>query len=157
MADKKPTLGEEMQSLLTGLQTALPAGTQSFPVVGAVQTVPAIIQKLGSFLSDWTAAEDSGLQHHADVQQRDANEPVARDFVNELKPAIFAVMGSKNPDLAKFGIKPREAKKKLTGEQRVAVTAKMRATRQARHTLGPRQKSQIKGVVTDVTPPPAGK
>ena len=152
MANKKPELGEEIKDLLDGLRTAVPAGTQSFPVGSVVMTVSAIIQALMTFVGDWTAVEDSGAKFHADVQRRDDNEPAARAFVNELKPAILAVMGSKNPDLLKFGMKPRQARKKLTSEERVQAVAKALATRKARHTVGPRQRSQIKG---DVPPPPA--
>ncbi len=155
MANKKPTLGEEIKDLLDGLGTALPAGTQSFPVGSVVMTVSAIIQALMTFMGDWTAAEDSGAKHHADVQRRNDNEPAARAFVDELKPAVLAVMGSKNPDLVKFGMKPRQAKKKLTSEQRVQATAKALATRKARHTLGPRQRSQIKGEVPPTPGSPA--
>ena len=154
MAGKKDKLGEEMKNLLTGLQTALPSGTQAFPVGAVFQTVPAIIQTLTTFAGDWTAADDSGLKHHADVLRRDGNAPAARSFVNELKLAIFTLMGSTNPDLVKFGLKPKKERRKLTGEERVRVTAKAKATREARHTLGPRAKAQIKGEVPPPPPPP---
>jgi hypothetical protein len=154
MARKEETLGEEMKNLLTGLQTALPSGTQAFPVGSVVQTVPAIIQTLQTFVGDWTAADDSGVKHHADVLRRDGNAPAARSFVNELKLAVFTVMGSTNPALVNFGLKPKKERQKLTGDQRVRATAKAKATREARHTLGPRAKAQIKG---EVPPPPTAK
>jgi hypothetical protein len=152
MAKNQLTLGEEMKDLLDGLRTALPAGTQSFPVGSVVMTVSAVIQALMTFMGDWTVADDSGAKFHAAVQRRDDNAPAARAFVDELKPAILAVMGSKNPDLLKFGMKPRQARKKLTSEQRVQANAKSLATREARHTMGPRQKAKIKGEVPPAPP-----
>jgi hypothetical protein len=160
----KPNLGDEIQSLVTGLQTALPVGTQSLTVGAVVYDIPRLIQLLQTYRSDWTVAEDSGAKHHADVQRRNEKEPAARDFVTELKPAIIAAVGSKNPDLAKFGLKPRQPRKKLTGEEQVAANAAKLSTRKARNTMGPRQKAKIHGVTPaasgaaqpgQASPPPA--
>ena len=52
--------------------------------------------------------------------------------------------------LADFGL-PVRKKGVLTPAQRIAATAKAKATRAARHTMGPKQKATVTGNVTGVT------
>jgi hypothetical protein len=52
-----------------------------------------------------------------------------------------------------FGGKVKKPRAKLTVEQNAAKVAKMRATRAARHTMGKKQKAQIKGQVPPASTP----
>jgi hypothetical protein len=55
------------------------------------------------------------------------------------------MLGKKNVALANYGIAPDKEATPLTPEQVVARAAKAKATREARHTMGPKQKAKIKG------------
>ncbi len=53
--------------------------------------------------------------------------------------------------LADFGLEPRKKPRVLTVEEKKLVAEKIRATRAARHTMGPKQRAAIKG---EPPPPP---
>jgi hypothetical protein len=56
------------------------------------------------------------------------------------------VMFNQSPDtLADFGLAPRKARRALTPDELVQRTGKAKATREARHTMGKRQKQAIHG------------
>jgi hypothetical protein len=64
--------------------------------------------------------------------------------------AYVRVTFGNTPDvLADFGLAPK-AQAQVSPEARVIAAAKRKATRAARHTMGPKQKAGVKGVVPDV-------
>jgi hypothetical protein len=63
-------------------------------------------------------------------------------------------------ELGDFGMKAPKPRTPLTPEEKVAVAAKAKATREARHTVGPKAKAKITGatvapVTAPATPVPA--
>ena len=67
--------------------------------------------------------------------------------------AFVKVTFGNTPDvLADFGLKPNKARTPLTISQKAAASAKRAATRAARHTMGPKQKKDIKGTVAPTEP-----
>lgn len=56
-----------------------------------------------------------------------------------------AFLGESSGELLKFGFKPKGKRPPLTLEQKAAKAEKARRTREARHTMGPRQKAAIHG------------
>jgi hypothetical protein len=65
-------------------------------------------------------------------------------------------MFSRSPDaLADFGLTPRKARKALTPAELVRKAEKAKATREARHTMGKRQKLAIHGSAPVVAVPTA--
>ena len=77
-------------------------------------------------------------------------DPVVQGYKDILK-VMFA---GASQTLADFGLAPRKVPAPLTVEQLAARTAKLRATRKARGTLGPKAKKAIKGTVTPATNQP---
>lgn len=75
-------------------------------------------------------------------------------FISMLKPALTGVLGTDTVSLAQCGIVPRKAPRPLSPEAALLRTARLIATRGARHTMGPKQKKAIKGVVP---PTPSGE
>jgi hypothetical protein len=67
-------------------------------------------------------------------------------LVNALRKAIYT-MFSDIAMLADFGLTPHKTPE-LTPAERIAATAKAKATRAARHTMGSQQKKAVKGTVT---------
>ncbi len=55
-----------------------------------------------------------------------------------------------------FGLKPKKTRTPLTIDQMAAAAAKRTATRASRHTMGTKQRKDVKGTITTiVTPQPA--
>jgi hypothetical protein len=74
------------------------------------------------------------------------------EIVDALKQTLLAMFG-KSPDvLAALGLAPRKAPRALTAEELVLKAERARATRQARHTMGTRQKRAIQGGFTEAPP-----
>jgi len=61
-----------------------------------------------------------------------------------LRQAMMVAFGAQLDTLADFGLAPRKARVQ-TPDQKIAATAKAKATREARHTLGKVQRSKITG------------
>jgi hypothetical protein len=81
-------------------------------------------------------------------------------FVSGLRQALLVAFAGSVENLADFGLVGRKARV-VSPEKKGAATAKAQATRAARHTMGKKQRAQIKGVVPTAphaTPPavPAG-
>jgi hypothetical protein len=78
-----------------------------------------------------------------------------KPLVSGLKQAIQVMFAGSIDSLADFGLTPRKPRV-LTPEKKAAAAAKAKATRAARHTMGKKQKKDIKGTVpatAPVTPP----
>lgn len=65
----------------------------------------------------------------------------------DLQNIARAIFGNATDPLADFGFLPRKTNHKRTGAVIVEAAAKARATRAARHTMGKKQKSDVKGIV----------
>jgi hypothetical protein len=90
----------------------------------------------------------------SDKELRDAT----KTYVSGARQGVMVAFAGHPDVLADFGLTPR-AKPVLTPDEAVARTAKAKATRAARHTMGPKQKLAIKGTVVTTSPatttPPA--
>jgi hypothetical protein len=67
-------------------------------------------------------------------------------LVMSIRQALQAAFANSTDTLAEYGLKPRRTRTR-TAEQQVAAAAKAKATRAARHTMGSKQRAQIKGTV----------
>jgi hypothetical protein len=79
-----------------------------------------------------------------------------KTFVSGLRQAIQVAFAGSIDVLADFGLAPRK-QRVVTPEEKAAASAKAKATREARHTMGSKQKKAIKGTVPQAAPatPPA--
>jgi hypothetical protein len=85
---------------------------------------------------------------------------ISLSSLHPCAPRALAVVfsspdGRQRTEGAKYGITPDHEPTPLTVEQKAAKVAKAKATRAARHTLGPKQKKAITGA-TPQTPPAKG-
>ena len=71
-----------------------------------------------------------------------------KQYVSGVRQALMVAFGRQIDTLAEFGLTP-PALHVRTPEEKLAVTAKGKATRLARHTMGPRQKAKITGTVAE--------
>jgi hypothetical protein len=68
----------------------------------------------------------------------------AKVVITDLRYLVMAAFGPTSPKLADFGFKPPKVAV-MTTEQRSAAALKGKATREARRTMGKKQKAKIKG------------
>jgi len=128
---------------------------QSIALAGKTYT-PADLEKL--FQQQIDAAGQVDL---AFAKLRDALQAF-RGLSKDLSPIVVGFrhfvrnqFGDQAEALADFGIAPAKQRTVPTLEQKASAAAKRKATRQARHTLGPKAKASIHGVVpaTPASPP----
>ena len=144
------TLAEQ---LITGASKHFASGP---PVAFASDSfTPAqITSQLQSIIALRADVEAAKNALKAKLATEAANMPALRDFLYALV-AFVKVTYSKSPDvLADFGLTPKKVATPLTVEQKAAAAAKRKATREARHTLGTRQRKAVKGAVTGVVVTP---
>lgn len=91
------------------------------------------------------------VKAHRKIEQ--ATMAVRRGF----RKFVIALLGETSSSLIDFGIKPRKKTKKLTLDEKTAALKKVQATREARHTMGKRQKRKVVGAAGEDTPAAEGK
>ncbi len=113
--------------------------------------ITAQLQALVHLRKDVDAAKTST---QAKLAAEKADMPQLRTFMDAYVAFVKATF-SKSPDvLAEFGLRPRKVATPLTVEQKAVATAKRKATRAARHTMGTKQRRLVKGAVTGVVVTP---
>lgn len=141
-----------MKGIITGIPK-LPQGLTSLSVLGTTYTMPQLAAKLGTYEATYASADAAELAKHTALEARNGIEVEAHDFVMATTIAFKAALGRKAAALEVVGIAPDKVAAPLTAEQKVQKAAKASATRKARHTMGPKAKSKVKGQVP--APPPA--
>ena len=160
----------ESKSQLVTTATQLIAGvskhlTTTTPVVllGSSSTPTEITTKLQSIVSLRADVDAAKAATKAKLAVEAADMPSLRIFMNAFVTYVKAAYGASPDVLADFGIHPKP-RAPLTIQAKAAAAAKRASTREARHTMGTKQKAAVKGDVTGVvvTPvtapkaPPAG-
>lgn len=150
MSDNQTTPGtvlKQLQALEAGLtDNPLPGMTQ-IAAGGMVSTVAELIVEVQGYAALYKAAEDAAAAYDKALQAREVAAPAALDRLQQIRAALKGAIGKRNPDLLAFGITPDQEPAPLTVEQKLARAAKAKATRAARHTMGPKQKAAIKGQI----------
>jgi len=154
----KVTLAQSLTRLIAGLKLH-PSST---PVVleGQSYTSSSLIELLQSLVDALTKVDAAKAQWSDTLQQMVGLKAEVIPVVGALRSYLLTTNGSSPSVLGDYGLSPRKPKTPLTGERQAAATAKARATRAARHTMGSKQKAGVKGdvtgvVVTPVTAPKA--
>jgi hypothetical protein len=138
---------KQLETLQAGVAADLPAG-ETFTVLGTQYTPVTLAAAVGAFLALWQGARLAHSAATTAVQARDKALAQAVELVNAVHALLEARLGSGSEDLKEFGFNPKKKPAPLTGDERVAKAAKAKATREARGTLGSRQKAAVEG-----TPP----
>jgi hypothetical protein len=150
---------QELRTILSGIQQVLTAG-KTFPFKGTSYDQAGLTQLVNGYLAPYENVHTVRTQLQTGIASRQANEANTKDFIKSFEGAAVGQYGESSNEFAAFGFKPRK-KAELTVEQKQHKLDQARATRQARHTLGSKQKAAIKGVVPPVssssgnTAPPA--
>jgi hypothetical protein len=141
------------QHLIDGLKKHFPKGV-SFTVAGKKYTLSQVVSLLQARID---ATRSTSVAQEAWISTAEAE----RTMISETHPVLEGVRATllttldpSQVPLSDFGIAPRRTAATLTTKEQGDRITKWRATREARHTLGRKQKAKIKGAVP-VTPPEA--
>lgn len=150
-----PARGDQLARL-----AALIAGMQKhehelapFVIAGKQYTVAEVIAALQARYDATHAVITTKAAWQAAVKADHEGRASGQVFYSGVRSMLLAAFAGSVNKLADFGLVGRKSRI-VSPETKVATTAKIKATRAARHTLGKNQKAQIKGVVpTPATSP----
>jgi hypothetical protein len=147
----RPSRQTADQKLIDGVnkhESTLPAlliGGASITPTDIRTTLQARIATANTAVSTratWQAAVKADIDERAKTQT----------FVSGLRQALKVAFADSIEALADFGLTPRKVPAARTPEEKAQATAKAKATRTARHTMGTKQKAQVKGTLTPSQP-----
>ena len=127
--------------------TTMAIGGASLPTKDIIATLQSRIDSTKTVLST-RATWQTAVQ--ADRAVRDKTKTT----VSGVKQGLLVALAGHLDTLADFGLTARQ-KHVATPEQKLAAAAKAKSTRAARHTMGSKQKQQVKGTITTIVSPPA--
>jgi hypothetical protein len=141
-----------VQALIAGTQKHFPNG--QFTLGNTAYTTASLVQVLQPLADAYSAVSAARLNATDAVAALRTTEtkvdPVIRDYVTFLR----ATFSNAKAQLGDFGLQAPKARTPLPPEQRLAATAKAKATRVARGTVGKKKKLIVKGDVIGVTVTP---
>jgi hypothetical protein len=146
------------QALIDGF-TKHAATIPSSLLIGGVQIpTTTILSTLQARIAARAATVPAKANYQALVQADQAERASTKALVSGARQAILLMFAGQIATLADFALKPRKVPAPLTPAQQAAKVAKAKATREARHTMGPVAKAKITGATpqgdaTPVTPP----
>ncbi len=145
---ENPTKTErELEAILKGAQQVL-AGGKTISFRGQSYDLAGFTTLVQSYLDPYVKIRESRALTRKLLEDRRTNELDASEFVHSMKVTAEGAYGDQSVEYAQFGFSPRKKPADLTPEQKQHKLELMRATRLARHTMGKRQKKNVKGDVS---------
>ena len=121
----------------------------SFTIAGTVVKTVDVITVLQSRQNTAKAVEPARSVWQAAVAADRNERAQSKALLSGVKQALQVMFAGSTETLADFGLAPRKARVVLPAVK-VAAAAKAKATREARHTMGTKQKAQVKGALDGV-------
>jgi hypothetical protein len=153
------------KSSVAALATQLIAGTNKHlsnatqvMVAGGSFTPAQVTSQLQAIVNLRADVQAAKAATKAKIAAEKADMPQLRVFLDAFVAFVKAAFGTSADTLADFGLQPKKVAAPPTATAKAAAAAKRKATRQARHTMGAKQRKTVKGDVTGivVTPVTAG-
>ena len=138
------------QTLVDGFNQH-PSAVPSMVINGTVRTTQDIVTTLQSSVDSAKEVLSSRATWLAAIQKDEALRETNKTFLSGVRQGLLVAFAGQVDMLADFGLTAR-AKHVATPEENIARTAKAKATRAARHTMGSKQKAEIKGTVAPTAP-----
>jgi hypothetical protein len=132
------------QALIDGFQKHA-STIPSWIIAGTSVPTATIISTLQARIAARAATAPAKATYQALVKADQDERTKSQALVSGAKQTVQAMFAGQIETLGDFGLKPRKAPTPRTPEQKAASVAKAKATRAARHTMGPVQKAQITG------------
>jgi hypothetical protein len=140
------------QQLIAGAAKHL-AGVPQVTLLGSSYTPNDLTSKLQLLVDLRSAVDAAKAVAAAKVAAEAAQIQPLRALTSAFVAYVRVTYGNSPDVLADFGLAPK-AQAQVSPETQVIAAAKRKATRAARHTMGPKQKAGIKGDVTGVVMTP---
>jgi len=138
----KTTRIERNQNIAKGLRAHCPKA--SIPVNGKMVKVSDIANLLDQGTDAENAVVESRADYRASVKAAHGIEAQIQTLLQPIKTYVQSHFGEDSKASAACGFAPRKVGK-VSAEKRAEAVEKLRATREARMTLGSRQKAAIHG------------
>jgi hypothetical protein len=138
----------ELSNLTQGVEKVIPPGS-SMMVNGQSYTQPQLVALLKGALALYEDVRLAKAALIGAIQKRRQKDAATHELYQQLKAALIANFGRSNPQLGRFGLKPRSPRA-LTGPEKQLRAAKAKITRRKRNTMGSRQKAGVKSIATPV-------
>jgi hypothetical protein len=122
----------------------------SVTFLGKSMTPAEVTTSLQTLVNLRSDAETAKVAATTKIAAENAQAPALRTLMDAFVAVVRATYGTQPDVLADFGLRPTKARTPLTAEQKALAAAKNKATREARHTQGTKQKAGVKGNVTGV-------
>ncbi len=134
-----------LQEMLTGFQTAIPAGAAlpDVPNQGALLTQGSIVSQLTALVGSYTALDAATLAQTSARAQAAAQKQLATATLTHLKDVLTSFLGPTSPELVLFGLKPRGVRRPIGAVKMAAKVARASNTRTIRGTKGKAQKADL--------------
>ncbi len=133
------------QALIDGFTKHAATIPASLLIAGTLVPTTTILSTLQARIAARAATVPAKANYQAVVKADQSERASTRALVSGARQAILLMFAGQIATLADFALKPRKVPAPLTPEQQAAKVAKAKATRAARHTMGPVQKAQITG------------
>ena len=140
------------QTLMDGMNKH-PTTIPTIYVGGAAVPATAIVAALQARIDTGKAVTSTRASWRAAVGAERDELAKSAVLVSACRQALLLAFAGQVDTLAEFGLSARKPRV-VSPETVVAATQKAKATRQARHTMGAKQKKEIKGDVTGVVVTP---
>ncbi len=141
--------------------TKLASGTQahlsnlaSLKIDGTDYTIPDILARLGTRIGLLDQATTARVDLKKAVTAEKLDRPTFNQFVSGFRDILLGMYRNDPKTLADFGLAPHKTTKPKV-ETKATAIQKSAATREARHTMGKKQKKEIKGVLPAPAPEPS--
>ncbi len=139
-----------LRQIVAGLLKHLPG--QTLAISGTTITVADLVAKLNVVIGLLTTADASKTTWIQDLGAANKASSGLAPTLKNLRRYLQGAFGVDSPVLLDFGLTP-EKPPVTTPETAAAAVAKRAATREARHTMGKKQKATIHGTVAPTTAP----
>jgi len=144
----------QVKSFIVGIGKHFPGATP-LAFGSATYTPAALTQLFQSFVDGAAGVVAAQAQYKAKLEAQRALTVTVRTVILAFRSFVIATF-SHSPDvLADFGIAPRKAPTPTPAATKALAVEKRLATREARHTMGKKEKLAIKGSVPEPVTPPA--
>lgn len=133
------------QALVDGFtkhQATVPA---SFRIAGVDIPTTTIVSTLKARIAARAAVAPAKASYQVVVQASGDEILKSKAIVSSVRQALGVMFDGQTDILTDFGLKQRKAPAPRTPEEKLASKAKAKATREARHTMGPKEKAKITG------------
>jgi len=140
------------QNLVAGLQKHQ-ATLSSLLIAGATIPTTSIISTVQSRMAARANTASTLAAYHTAVAAEEEAIAQSKALVSGTRQAIKVMFAGQLAELGDFGMKAPKPRTPLTPDEKVAAAAKAKATREARHTVGPKAKAKITGATAPAAAP----